>query len=163
MLILIISILYFRKLRIMKYISILALLLVVNVSMAHADEDDHHHDHHHDRDHEDKVQHYESEKVETEEKALTLLIEKISFLDKIFVKENVDGNGYEAIHQASYTLEAIVDRLRENADSIKEPVIDNLDESVQAIHYASEEHKEQETKEWFRKLKVAAEEVQNVY
>ncbi|XVN42834.1 MAG: hypothetical protein RCG15_00520 [Candidatus Rickettsia vulgarisii] len=107
-------------------------------------------------DNEEKVQHYQVEKPKTKEEALSVLTSKSKEIEKILLNKNLSSSDLEEIHEMSYSLEASVDYLRENENNKKqEAALDNLDESVQALHYGSENHNEAETREWFVKLKAA--------
>ncbi|MGH1378444.1 MAG: DUF6746 family protein [Alphaproteobacteria bacterium] len=99
--------------------------------------------------------HYKAS-IATSDQAFKALEEKVSEISEILKNEGeLEFLELESIHEISYTLEAAVDRLRDEkaADIAK---LDILDEAVQAIHFASEKQKEAQTREWFAKLKPAA-------
>lgn len=107
-------------------------------------------------DNEEKIQHYQAEKPKTKEEALSILESKTKAIEMILLNTKLSSSDLEEIHEMSYWLEASVDYLREGENNKKqEAALDNLDESVQALHYASENHNEAETREWFVKLKSA--------
>ncbi len=108
----------------------------------------------HDHDHE-TVQHYEGEMVETTEAAKVLLTEKITLIGNILGKAKLEASDLEAIHEHSYSLETAIDKLRADK-AATETLIDTTDEAIQAIHYASENHEEAKTREWFKILKLNA-------
>ena len=105
---------------------------------------------------EERVEHYQAEKLETVNEAFKALDEKVAEIATIVAQDNeLDITELEDIHEASYTLEAAVDKIREEkaADVAQ---IDALDEAVQALHFASENQEEGKTREWFAKLKTTA-------
>lgn len=103
---------------------------------------------------EERVVHYAAEKPETKEHALTLLKDKTAEIGKIIKSEPLNDSDLEHIHEISYTLEAAIDKIRETDMN---PQTDKIDEAVQALHYASESHDTEKTREWFAKLKSAQE------
>lgn len=104
--------------------------------------------------------HYKVVVPANQQEALSSLQSKTNEIAVILKKAKLDDKDLETIHEKSYWLEASVDALRQV--DVKEEVavaVDNLDEAVQALHYASENHRETQTREWFGKLKTAAEQV----
>ena len=102
-----------------------------------------------------REEHYKAH-IETADEAFEALDTKTAEIKEILKNEGeLDVLDLENIHEISYTLEAAVDRLREDkaANTAK---LDVLDEAVQAIHYASENQEEVKTREWFAKLEPAA-------
>lgn len=99
--------------------------------------------------------HYKAS-IATADEAFKAIDEKVAEISGILENENeLEFLELESIHEISYTLEAAVDRLRDEkaADVAK---LDVLDEAVQALHFASEEQQEAETRAWFAKLEPAA-------
>lgn len=102
----------------------------------------------------ERVQHYEAPTPETDESAQSLLNQKIGEIGMILAKPSLADSDLEKIHEYSYSLEAGVDKLRED-HAYPNTLLDPIDEAVQALHYASENHEEAETRQWFEKLKTA--------
>lgn len=99
--------------------------------------------------------HYKAS-IATADEAFKAIDEKVAEISGILKNEGeLEFLELESIHEISYTLEAAVDRLRDEkaADEAK---LDVLDEAVQAIHFASEEQQEAQTRAWFAKLEPAA-------
>ena len=99
--------------------------------------------------------HYKAS-IATADEAFKAIDEKVAEINGILENEGeLEFLELESIHEISYTLEAAVDKLRDEkaADVAK---LDVLDEAVQAIHFASEEQQEAQTREWFSKLEPAA-------
>lgn len=99
--------------------------------------------------------HYKAS-IATADEAFKALDEKVAEINGILKNENeLEFLELESIHEISYTLEAAVDKLRDEkaADVAK---LDVLDEAVQALHFASEEQQEAQTRAWFAKLEPAA-------
>ena len=120
----------------------------------HDEDDDHDHDHDHDHD-DDRVMHYEIQKPKDTADASNILQERTSKIAAVIAKAKLDNNDLEKIHEHTYSLEAAVDKLRAEGAFKTEDSIDNLDEAVQALHYASENHEEATSREWFDRLKTA--------
>lgn len=116
-------------------------------------EDDHDHDH--DHEHEERVDHYEAEDIKTPEEAKKTLDEKNAEIAKILEAEKLSGSDLEKIHEISYSLEDAIDKLI--AEKAGAPAqLEAIDEAIQAVHYASENHEEAKVREWFAKLEPAA-------
>lgn len=113
---------------------------------------------------EERIQHYQADKLKTDKEALSVLKSKSDEIEKKLIKKKLSSSDLEEIHKISYWLEAAVDRLKEvkHSNNIDE-ALDKLDETVQAVHYASENHKEIDVREWFIKLKSAIVEVNDVF
>ncbi len=111
------------------------------------DDDDYH-------DHDERVIHYEITEPKTIEEANAILRQRTALIGKIMAKDELDHNDLEKIHEHSYSLEAAIDKLRDEQAYQSEENIDNLDEAIQALHYASESHEETESREWFGQLKA---------
>lgn len=117
--------------------------------------EEHDHANHHDG-HGEHTDHYEGIKLESAEHAFEVLDEKTAEIAEILKKEGgLEFLDLEGIHEITYTLEASVDKIREDK-AAPESKIDTLDEAVQAIHFASEKQKEAKVREWFAKLEPAA-------
>lgn len=104
---------------------------------------------------EEYIIHYEVTKPKDVAEANTILQERTAKIADIIAKEALDNNDLEKIHEHTYSLEAAVDKLRAEKAYSAEDNIDYLDEAVQALHYASENHEETNSREWFGRLKVA--------
>ena len=121
------------------------------------------HDHHPEEDGLNQVRHYAVDEPETDELALVMLDEHTQKSEELMVGDALDDSVLEAVHEASYSLEAAVDKLRENVSDEQEATLDTVDEAVQALHYASEKHEEEKTRKWFAALQPAVKELHNVY
>lgn len=108
-----------------------------------------------DADHDEaRVEHYEGKDFESNEAALETLNAKNVEIAEILKTEKLSGAQLETIHETSYTLENAIDKLiAEKAAA--QPQLDAVDEAVQAIHHASENHEEATVREWFTKLEAA--------
>jgi hypothetical protein len=121
-------------------------------------------DHEHDsNEHEERVLHYVGEKPTTVKGALAELQSKTNAVEKILKKESLDDNDLESVHEVSYSLEAAVDFLRTKQQATQEEALDDLDEAVQAIHYASENHEEAKTRKWYLILRNQIKHVASVF
>lgn len=107
---------------------------------------------------EERIEHYAAQQPADNKEAQHLLSQKIALIKSDLADSPIVDSAFEDIHQASYTLEACVDKLRADA-GIEESLIDHLDESVQALHFASENHEEGKLREWFAKMQVAEKQV----
>ena len=118
-------------------------------------QEQHAHDDHHD-DHKGETEHYEAIEIESTEAAFEILNEKTAAIGKVLENEGeLEFLELEAIHEITYSLEAAIDKVREDkaADEAK---IDMVDEAIQAVHFASEKQEEAKVREWFAKLEPAA-------
>ncbi|MCH2548239.1 MAG: hypothetical protein MK052_11615 [Alphaproteobacteria bacterium] len=105
---------------------------------------------------EERVEHYAANIEEDPTKALSVLIKNTNVINKIISAEPLTASELEQIHEETYTLEAAVDLMRELELSTEQSAsVDNVDEAVQALHYASEKHQEALTREWFTKLNAS--------
>lgn len=102
---------------------------------------------------EERADHYEGASIATKEEAVKLLSAKRAEINTLITEDKITDSAFEKIHETSYTLENIVDKLKESETGV---AVDALDEVVQAIHYASEEHEEEKVREWAGKLDAAA-------
>jgi hypothetical protein len=133
------------------YTSAALLALLFNGAALANDHGDEHAD-------EARVVHYEVETPADETAALALLQNRADAIGEILKKDAPDGNDMEKVHEHTYSLEAAVDKLRESADSdAKEEAVDYVDEAVQALHYGSENHNIDVSREWLAKLTPAVE------
>ena len=108
----------------MKILHSLAVFFMI-ISLANADEHD-------------RIHHYKGHNVSTISQAILLLQNETSKIATILDKKNLSGQDLESIHEISYSLENAVNFLNEK--KMSENIIDPLDEAIQAIHYASENH-----------------------
>ncbi len=104
---------------------------------------------------EERVMHYEISKPNNIEEATEVLQKRTALIGEVIAKEKLDNNDLEKIHEHSYSLEAAVDKLRAEKAYKLEDDIDSLDEAIQALHYASENHEEAVSREWFGRMKLA--------
>ena len=146
--------------KIMLSLFAVGLMLSFTMQASAGGDDDHHHEHHdHDEhDDEERITHYAFEAPKSRQAALELFSSSQAEIAKVLESERLDSTQLEAIHEQSYGLEAAVDALR-GLKLYPEEVIDNTDEAVQALHYASENHEESVTREWFAKLQAASQTV----
>lgn len=104
--------------------------------------------------HEDGVIHYEGEKPESAEQALTLLKDKSAEIAVVLEKDTLEGSDLEKIHEISYSLENGIDFLIAEK-KLPEAKTGAVDEAVQAIHNNSENHETDAVREWTPKLEAA--------
>ena len=113
---------------------------------------------------EERVIHYAIEEPKTTEAAVKLLQEKTKEIGAILANDTLDSNHMEAIHEKTYSLEAAVDKLRaEDNSQMHENALDAADEAVQALHYASENHEQTQSRKWYGSLEPAVEMVKSAY
>lgn len=127
---------------------IVALALGISLSSA-VNAGEHDHSHHYG---EERIDHYASEKPVSKAQAMALLSKRITMIENILNKNALESNDLELIHEASYDLEAAVDYLKEqpSADSA---LFTKLDDAVDDVHHASEDHKMSELRDAFKVLK----------
>ncbi len=95
------------------------------------------------------VQHYAAPEIADKQSALYQLKQaEGAIVGLIYQKEELGAGDMEKIHEHSYTLEAVVEYLRDVAQGSGAHIaaVDELDEQVQAVHYASENHDAAELK-----------------
>jgi hypothetical protein len=126
----------------MKIIALASILIMLS-SGAHAEE---------------RTMHYEGKKIYTSHQAVKVLHSKISDINKIVAKKKLSDQDLEKIHEISYSLETASDKLIE--DHKNNSAVDAAGEAVQALHYSSENHNEQETRKWFKQLSEAMKKLQ---
>ncbi len=103
---------------------------------------------------EERIEHYAGTEFKNPEEAQMALNEKISDIAAILdAQADIDGTSMEKIHEISYTLENAIDFIR--AEHQEDVTLNHIDEAVQALHYASEKHEADKTREWFAKLQNA--------
>lgn len=141
------------------YTSVALLALLFNgAALAHDHGDDHADDHAHEQGEDAPIRHYEVEAPKDEAAALVLLQERTDAIGEVLKKDAPDGNDMEKVHEHTYWLEGAVDKLRETADADAESeAVDYVDEAVQALHYGSENHNIDVSREWYGKLVPAVE------
>lgn len=108
-----------------------------------------------------RVEHYAAEQPQNETEALAQLAAKTEAVTAIIKNGELTDSDLEAIHEVTYSLETAVDKLRETQTEASEAKLDAVDEAVQALHYASENHEMAKTKLWFTKLQAASLEFKN--
>ena len=102
-----------------------------------------------------RIEHYAGEQIETAEQAFNALETNNGKIAKILKSDSLTDSQLEEIHEISYTLESAIDKLiSEKAGNKK--TLKSVDEAIQAVHYASENHEEESVREWFAKLEPAA-------
>jgi hypothetical protein len=99
----------------------------------------------------DRISHYEGQSFATKDQAISGLQD-----NNVKVKALLDSADFgviemEDIHQISYTLETAIDKLIADKSAATEK-LEAVDEAVQAIHHASENHEEEKLRLWFAKL-----------
>ncbi len=96
--------------------------------------------------------HYEAENIENTEQAYKILGEKSAAIFEVLKGDGeLDFGSFEEIHKISYTLEAAIDKIRdENAADLDK--VNAIDEAVQGIHYSSENQKDEDVRKWFKSL-----------
>ena len=129
--------------------------LIGGFSVSALAEDDHDHDHDHD---EARVEHYAGEEIATAEDAVKTLKDENSEIAGILKSEKLEGSQLEKIHEISYTLENAIDKLIADK-AAPQSQLDAVDEAVQAVHHASENHEEAKVREWYAKLETAVGEI----
>jgi len=106
----------------------------------------------------DRLEHYiaaiKPTSVEQAKSQLTTITSNIIAL--VQDKEALKNQTLETIHEKSYSLEAAVDYLRAENYGTEEK-IDSMDEAIQALHYASENHESEKTLTWIESLKIQLE------
>lgn len=107
-------------------------------------------------DHNDRVDHYAHEEITTSEDALKAFETQNGKILDLLSADTLSDSDLETIHEISYTLEAAIDRLIQSKFS-DAGRLNLVDEAVQALHYASENHDEPAVREWFPKLQAAIE------
>ena len=100
---------------------------------------------------EEKLSHYDAKNIETSEQAVTALKENSAKIKALLKSKELKISELEYIHEISYTLEAAIDKLiKEKYTSIER--LEAIDEAIQAVHHASEKHKEARVRVWFLRL-----------
>lgn len=110
---------------------------------------------------EERVIHYEIAAPETAQAAIVLLEEKTAEIGAILANASLNDNQMESIHEKTYSLEAAVDKLR--ASYSNQTALDAADEAIQALHYASENHEQEESRKWYESLKPAVESIKTSF
>ena len=104
---------------------------------------------------ETRVDHYEAQNLQTTEQAVQTLQDNNAKISKILEAKELGALELETIHEISYTLEAAIDKLISEKAAATDQ-LEAIDEAIQAVHYASENHEEAKVREWFAKLEPAA-------
>ncbi len=98
---------------------------------------------------EEKIAHYAGIELRDSNHALSILDAGKMRIGEVLA-DTPNASRLEEVHEISYSLESAVDFLRElRLTNRQETALDNMDEAVQALHYASEEHDSKATKKWF--------------
>lgn len=106
-------------------------------------------------DHEGQPEHYKAVEVTSVEHAKEVLNEKTAAIGEVLTKEGeLEFLDMEGIHEVTYSLEAAVDKLRDEK-AMDMAQVEAIDEAVQAMHFASENQEENVLREWFPKLESA--------
>lgn len=104
---------------------------------------------------EERVEHYAGAEIQSSDEAVKILNAENAKIAEILKAEKLTDAQLEKIHEISYSLENAIDKLiAEKAGA--QAQLDAIDEAVQAVHYASENHEEAKVREWFAKLEPAA-------
>lgn len=101
-----------------------------------------------------KVQHYEGQEITTKDQALSAFAQNNAEIKAILDLDDVSPSDLEKIHEISYTLEKAVDFLI-SEKLASQSKLEAIDEAVQALHYASEDHEKDTVQKWFVKLEMA--------
>ncbi len=101
------------------------------------------------------VMHYEGADFETADQARTALDENATKIESIIAQGELNDSALEQVHEISYTLEKAADKIRAEKTYASEEAMDYVEEAIQALHHASENHKADITLEWAGRLKVA--------
>lgn len=101
-----------------------------------------------------RVEHYQGHAIATPEEALKTLQDENVEISAILKVEKLTGLQFEKIHEISYTLENAIDKLIAEKAAPQDQ-LDAVDEAVQAVHHASENHEEEKVREWFAKLETS--------
>lgn len=99
-----------------------------------------------------RLEHYHVEKPKTAADAVLLIKTSQAKIAATLQQKPLSDAQLELVHEITYALEAGVDSLRELGQSAHSNMLDNVDEAVQAMHYASEEHHADKVLEWAPKL-----------
>jgi hypothetical protein len=107
-----------------------------------------------------RIKHYAVEKPRTSQDALAVIAKTTQDVAALIAAEK-----WEAVHEASYTLEAAVQELRDapEATDARKPALKTLAHSVHELHEASEDHKAEATKKAFAEFAKDAETVSALY
>ncbi len=104
--------------------------------------------------HEERTMHYEGQSYATTDEALEALKAHNKEIAELIKAEMLSNSDLERIHEISYSLETAIDKMiAEKAG--KADQLGAIDEAVQAVHYASENHEDAQVREWFAKLEAA--------
>ncbi len=103
---------------------------------------------------EPRVSHYVAEDIADPKIALEVLENKVFDIASILKREELEGSDLERIHEISYTLESAIDMMREES-TVAVAIIDQADEAIQALHFASERQEEKTVRQWFPQLAEA--------
>ena len=110
---------------------------------------------HHDHDHDERVTHYHAEKPTSTADAHALFHKKMRRIEQQLATRPLDRTALEAIHEASYGLEAAVDYLLAHQPRHKK-MLAKIDAAVQRVHHSSEDHKETALRAAFKQLQTAS-------
>lgn len=98
--------------------------------------------------HDARVHHYEGKASESIDQAWATLAESIAKTGEVLDSQEPN---LEMVHELSYTLESSIDKLIADKAAPANN-LEAIDEAIQAVHHASENHEEAKTREWFAKL-----------
>lgn len=115
----------------------------------HDDHDDHYDDHHPER-----IDHYAGQSFSSASAAAQALRKNVGKIKEILSADEITDQDLEFVHEISYSLESAIDKLKD-AQAGAPATLDAIDEAVQALHYASENHEQAKTQEWLGKLAAA--------
>ncbi len=103
---------------------------------------------------ETSIQHYEGVKIANSAEAIDILKSNNAKIAAILKADTASDSDLESIHEISYSLENAIDKMIADK-AAEQSKLDAVDEAVQAIHHASENHEEAKTREWFAKLETS--------
>jgi plastocyanin len=98
-----------------------------------------------------RISHYKGQSFATKDQAISGLQDNNVKVKKLLDSADFGVIEMEDIHQISYTLETAIDKLIADKSAATEK-LEAVDEAVQAIHHASENHEEEKLRLWFTKL-----------
>ena len=95
----------------------------------------------------ERYRHYEFEKPETIEEALTSIEGGMKDVAQLLEKKDAGTKELAKVHELTYLLEVAVERLREEESSVK-----NLADAVEELHHASEKGELNKAKQYQQQI-----------
>ena len=103
----------------------------------------------------ERVTHYHAETPTSMADAHALFHKKMRRIEKHLAARTLDRTALEAVHEASYGLEAAVDYLTAQPTRYKK-MLAKIDAAVQRVHHTSEDHAEAALRSAFKQLQIAS-------